>query len=146
MNQTTQYIPALAHPWKPFIPSDQKTHATKMGKQLARIAALCAGGYSQHVISPRKEEVREEVKLAKTHDDDESILDVEVEVQIISPELARAVAPAKRLSHAKQDDGYLNDIEREMLARDLLAYRIAEDVRLAQVHTPYALIPYQATA
>ncbi len=148
MNQTAPqsiapYVPALPHPWQPFVPSDPESHARKMKAQLIRIVDLCRGS-GRPALYAAPSEVREEVALAKRHDDDESIIDVDVEVSVISPELAKAVAPAKR--HAREEEGCLNEVERESLARDLLAYRIAQDLLCARDHAPYALIPYQATA
>ncbi len=99
-------------------------------ERLSFIANLCrkTRGTKVAVLSALPSEIREETALAKRHDDDQSILDEEVEVAIVSPALARMVktkvrhlTPKQELDEEAQD--HLTLREQGELARDLEAYR-----------------------
>lgn len=114
-------------------------------ERLSLIERLCRFS-DRPALNALPSEIREEAALAAKHNDDQSIVDEDVITEGLSPELARALAPTKRTTHAKQDDLMLTAGERAQLAKDLanhrLACRIELDLLCARADTPYALIPY----
>lgn len=120
---------------------------------IASIAKRLGRGNVRPALNALPAEVSEEVNLAAVHNDDESILDVDVEVRTISPQLAAIVKPSGRAHRIKTDDGLLSEHEREQVRAERLAYRqdqlarkIEQDLLCAEAHAPYALIPYQAAS
>ncbi len=94
--------------------------------RLSLIAILCrqmGRGSVRAPLAALPAEIREEVKLAKAHDDDESIVDVETVVHDVSPELAAVIEPSGRASRVRADDSILTPAERRQAALDLAAER-----------------------
>lgn len=77
-------------------------------------------------IEPTKKETETEIKLASRHNDDDSVLDVEANVEIISPLMAKVTGEAVRINKAHPGDEALTPAERRQLARDVNEYRLKQ--------------------
>lgn len=94
-------------------------------ERLSFIKRLCLSvkPFARPALAALPSEIREEVALAKAHDDDQSIIDVESEVIDISPELARTIEPKGKAYRVRLDDGILTPAERREVAAEVAARR-----------------------
>ena len=133
------YTPAIPYPWKPFVPVNVADHAEKMNRQYELIQNICekkAKNFARPPVAALPSEVKEEITLAKVHDDDQSIVDPETEVSMISPELARIIKPGSR--RVKDDDGILTKAERKQLALEIAERRKKFWLALPLPQNPFA--------
>lgn len=74
-------------------------------------------------ISASKSEVKEEVTLAVVHNDEESIVDPDQNLTVISPALARMLKEVPTVKHHEPYEDCLSQTEHKQLAADLKRYR-----------------------
>ena len=92
------------------------------------IAAFCRkAGRTQTIavvaITALPSEIKEETVLASRHNDDQSIIDVDTNIEIISPELGAVSGEAKRLSYHHAGEECLTIHERRQLANEVNEFR-----------------------
>ena len=92
------------------------------------IAAFCRKAGKTHTvavvaIAALPSEVKEETGLAARHNDDESIIDVDANISIISADMEKATGEARRLEYHHAGEECLTAHERQLAKQDLMAYR-----------------------
>ncbi len=94
--------------------------------RLSLIASICkrlGRGAVRPPVLALPSEVKEEVALASAHNDDQSIIDVDTDVQTISPELASVIEPSGKAHRIRTDDAILTPSERRQLAAEVQSER-----------------------
>lgn len=107
------------------------------------IASICiAKGYVpalQGVTQPNRAETREEITLSVSPDDKRANVGADLRDDDL-PALPSALKfDSAKIKAERETETLLTRTERAEIRRDLLAYRMAEDARLADLHWPFAL-------